>query len=619
MSSTGNPIGSPDFRDAYLNATNLDFAMNSEEDTFTDRFGVERITYSRMERKVNDFEFSYAQGAGAGKIGFSSDLEHLPATVGFKLANAIDITDAPYNARANQTDISTVLKLALATGRPIYFPEPKNPANYYLVNGTILNLQNTIIHGPKTTKIVFAGVVTGLPHVHARGKITHVFGLTLESTTRGVLIRAEPNDIDGIDEVKCLGTEFKGGFYAVRAGTSITALTGYPTKRVIIDSCKSTASNEVNGGHFLCFSVDDVKYLHSDVTGGRNTSVFGAARCKTILIDGCSETGLAQTLTNVEAGAQIEDSENCNGRIINCNFEHDIWISSSSGVKVSSCFARVLRVSTGSQYSTFEMKDITFIGNTAGRFVVEKYGSVNNPQRCNVDFFYNTLDPASHSNMGNSYTTSYNIAGSVCKLLRFKGNKNISDALTYAMSISRNTEMRIEIDSMCEFGSKPHILSNAGGRILSAVELKSAVPNQGNTPISDIQLGFSANFTPTATGNFVNIPFTQVGKNLNGEWVDVGIVPIEDCIYSFSGIFTVNVPADGTRVAIRLFNETDNFVLQTFFDTRVFSGINTLPIPYIAIKLLAGKVYRVQYVTGNAGCEIITSFSNTNISIKALI
>lgn len=50
--STGNPIGSPDFRDAYLNAKNLDYAINGDDDTYTDRFGVVRPTFKGMEKKT---------------------------------------------------------------------------------------------------------------------------------------------------------------------------------------------------------------------------------------------------------------------------------------------------------------------------------------------------------------------------------------------------------------------------------------------------------------------------------------------------------------------------------------------------------------------------------------
>lgn len=49
MSST-NPIGSTTMPDLFLNAGNLDRAMNGDQDKWTDRFGIERITYSYMER-----------------------------------------------------------------------------------------------------------------------------------------------------------------------------------------------------------------------------------------------------------------------------------------------------------------------------------------------------------------------------------------------------------------------------------------------------------------------------------------------------------------------------------------------------------------------------------------
>lgn len=49
MSST-NPIGSTTMPDLFLNAGNLDRAMNSDLDNWTDRFGVQRITFSYMER-----------------------------------------------------------------------------------------------------------------------------------------------------------------------------------------------------------------------------------------------------------------------------------------------------------------------------------------------------------------------------------------------------------------------------------------------------------------------------------------------------------------------------------------------------------------------------------------
>ena len=558
---------------------------------------------------------------GPGIIGFNSSIAYTPASVGYRLANSIDITDAPYNARPNQTDISVPLAAALATGRPIYFPEPKNPANYYLVVGTVRNDANTIIHGPKQSRIVFSEPgPDGGYHLHACGKLTHVYGLTLESLTRDSIIRAMPLNAGGIDEVKCIGTSFKGGFYAVRAGDSPGTESGNPVRKVTIIDCESEAPQGLSAGHFLCYGVDRVRYLTSSVKYGKNTSAFGAAACKDVLIDGCTERGVAQTLTGVEAAAQIEDCVNCHGRVVNCDFEHDIWFSSSSGVKAIGNYCRELRISTGSNYTFVDVDDILFAHNTAARISIQKYGSVVNDQRCSADFFDNLLDPASHSNLGSPYSTSHNIQGSVCNLIRMKGTKTISDATTYAVSLSRDAGMRLEIDDQCRFGTKPHNISGTTGRILSDISLEDALPGQGNTQNADILLGFSPAYTPTATGNFATIPFTNVAKNMNAEYAAGNISPLEDCVYHMYGAFSVSSPADNVRFAVQLYNATDDFVLVTLLDGRVWTGSNnTLPISAINIELLAGKVYRLRYVTGDAGCSILSGLANTYMAIKALV
>ncbi|WVM88007.1 hypothetical protein UMZ34_16835 [Halopseudomonas pachastrellae] len=47
--NTGNPLGSTDPRDLIDNAGNLDEAVNSGADTWTDRFGVERLSLAGLE------------------------------------------------------------------------------------------------------------------------------------------------------------------------------------------------------------------------------------------------------------------------------------------------------------------------------------------------------------------------------------------------------------------------------------------------------------------------------------------------------------------------------------------------------------------------------------------
>lgn len=200
-----------------------------------------------------------------------------------------------------------------------------------------------------------------------------------------------------------------------------------------------------------------------------------------------------------------------------------------------------------------------------------------------------------------------------------RGNKNISDATTTAIQLTRDAGLRLEVDNLSRFGSKPHSVSGTGGRILSDISLEDAVPGQGATTVADILLGFSADLTPTATGDFANIPFTNLAKNINAEYTSVSVHPIEDCIYHVSGQLTVDSPSDGIRLAARIYNETDNLVLLTLVDTRLWSGVNSVPLLSANIKMFAGKVYRLQYVTGNSGCTIKSGMANTGIAIKGLI
>ncbi|WVM92633.1 hypothetical protein ULG90_24940 [Halopseudomonas pachastrellae] len=52
--NTGNPLGSTDPRDLIDNAGNLDEAVNSGADTWTDRFGVERLSLAGLEGRAQE-------------------------------------------------------------------------------------------------------------------------------------------------------------------------------------------------------------------------------------------------------------------------------------------------------------------------------------------------------------------------------------------------------------------------------------------------------------------------------------------------------------------------------------------------------------------------------------
>ncbi|WNV45778.1 tail spike protein with pectin-lyase like hydrolase [Aeromonas phage AerS_266] len=63
------PIGSNGMNELFLNAANLDKAMHSDANIWTDRFGVQRITYSYMERNVTDLINNISGPLGSDKIG----------------------------------------------------------------------------------------------------------------------------------------------------------------------------------------------------------------------------------------------------------------------------------------------------------------------------------------------------------------------------------------------------------------------------------------------------------------------------------------------------------------------------------------------------------------------
>lgn len=74
---TNNPLGSTDARDNLFNASNLDKAMNSTEDTFTDRFGVARKTWTWIST-----QFSSILNVFKGDLANETDIAKGAALVG---------------------------------------------------------------------------------------------------------------------------------------------------------------------------------------------------------------------------------------------------------------------------------------------------------------------------------------------------------------------------------------------------------------------------------------------------------------------------------------------------------------------------------------------------------
>ena len=123
--NTGNPLGSTDPRDLYDNAENLDKAVNSTSETFTDRLGVARPTLSKL---INEFPnvFDDAQraedAADAAAISEANAEEDAIATAGDRVAAETAETNAEnaqLAAEAAQQSAEGILS-AILLSRDVY-------------------------------------------------------------------------------------------------------------------------------------------------------------------------------------------------------------------------------------------------------------------------------------------------------------------------------------------------------------------------------------------------------------------------------------------------------------------------------------------------------------------
>lgn len=510
------------------------------------------------------------------------------------------------------TDDSDAVEAAARSGVAVYWPRKV----FKVTRGISTTVPITWFS--EGARLELSGVAAGETHIATTESI-YVRGIHPSSASRGAIFRVTPIDGIGVDYVIVEGSSFSGGFYSVRAGVHGEVSQTARIRYARIDGCRSTAPTG-NSGHFFMSNADIVKYVNSDVKGGTNTAAFGAAHCLDYTVSGCSESGVAQTGSGVEAACQLEDSPDCKAKIYGNNFEHDIWIASSSGANVFGNSCRELRVTTGSRYTRAPMRQIVFCNNDAKRFNVQKYGSYDNDQKASVMLDGNTFDPAAGGNLGNPYASTYIIQGSVCELLELVNNRNISDAVTSAIQVTRSAGLRMVIGPMNEFGSKPHNVSGAAGNIVSSLGVDNPIMGQGTTYVSDMLLGFSSGTStavPTSTGD---IAFTSVAKNFNNEYTQATnqIAPFEDRVYAINGTLGINADQDGRRVTVQLINTTDNIVVQTLANTKLWSGLNAVNLLTVNVKLFAGKVYKLR-ISSSGGCTYEGGLSNTAVSLKVLI
>lgn len=106
MHNTGNPIGSDSLLDLYDNSSNIDQYVNSQEDTFPDRFGVKRLTLAglikrsmALRNEINDF---------SGALTFKPEWSDVPMNVSEGVGGEGGALNLQAEALGNRSEINKI-------------------------------------------------------------------------------------------------------------------------------------------------------------------------------------------------------------------------------------------------------------------------------------------------------------------------------------------------------------------------------------------------------------------------------------------------------------------------------------------------------------------------------
>lgn len=537
---------------------------------------------------------------GAGLLGFSHAESYAAGSVGFRLKNSIDITDAPYNAKPDGSDISAALSQALNTGLPVYIPDTGDAA--FKVTGTVVVTSSATMYGPTGAKIEFDGVAAGGNHILFKGGTVSISGMTLTSLTRAVIIRVHP-DTTAVSRVDVVGTNFSGGFYSVKCGREVEESASPVVSQVTISNCKSTAPNAGNAGHFQSTHCEYVRYLDNHVVGGLNSSALGITSSTRLVITGNTQSDMSDTVNYVEAAIQVEDCGIAQGVISNNVCEHDIWISSSSNITISNNICRTLRMSVGNPGAS-GCDSVIWANNRAANVHISKYGSAETEALINAEFTGNTLLPSYYLINGNPIEQAVFLGFNVGAISFTDHLQN--DASDYGFRIQRTPNLHLTIAGKSYLGSKPHSLTGSGGIIEQS---KSVV-----APIGDVSTIYGFASTQTILASDFSIPSAMAwnripmvrNRDINSNFItdNNSFVPSTSGTMNVSISMAISATSAGVDFGLRLLNATTNAevwrvgqVTSSKAGLLVISGDRDLPLD-------PNSAYVIEVFTSEAGQSI---------------
>lgn len=670
--NTGNPIGSTDARDRLDNSENLDLAVNSLSQTFVDRLGRTRdtlegiyqksayyragtfdagytLTNNRQTLAYGNIEYSWSgafpkvvaagstpattggvgagawvdrtevvlrddlsAAAGAGLVGFSHAINYPPASFGFRLKNSIDITDAPYNARPDGSNIRDALEAALNTGRPVYIPD--TGSGFFRVSGKVWVTAAATLHGPTTAKIVLDGLSAGDNHIVFNGPSAAVYGLTLESTTRGTTIRVYPSSVD-CDRVDVIGTKMKGYFYAVNCGSDTDPVVR-TVRNITVAHCDLEAATSGNAGHLQATQCSFVKYLYNRAKGGQNSSVYGLTQVQYFVIHGNIQTDLNDTINETEAGIEIEDCGTSKGVVSNNVCDHDIWVASSSDVVVANNVCRSLRMSVGNP-GAGGIQNVTWQGNLAGRIHIDRFSASDPGFYMSAAFENNKLLPNNYLCQGAPIQEAVYI-GNNAALINFRNHQQ-GDAAVNGFKIQRNPQLSLRISGDSFLGSKPHSVTGSGGQIIQSKSVTQPI-GAISTPfgVADMQLGIFADYLTPNAFVWTKVPLTAL-VDLNAQFNDTNeTFTVQNPVGAFDveATLTVISTAAGVEIGVRLYNYTTSTeVWRVGFVTSQKATLNTVGGSRV-LALTPGNVYGLEVFTSVAGQTVVKGDATSRLTVN---
>lgn len=384
--------------------------------------------------------------AGAGMLGFSQNILYSPATIGFRLKNAVYATDAPFNAPTDGSDAASNINAALtycaANNKDLILDRlftvgstitiPSNVSVICLtrqcgINSTAVDANKAVsitgmnskfiggtikgINNPASATIRQDGIFLDAASSFCELIDVHVYGFFAKNFTGsgsgiGVSDRGVSNKIKNcrvIDSKFCINLggkkgEVVGNFISNHFLTQTTESKPW-----------TSASNFWDG--IVAEGVEDYLIAFNTVTEcgqsgiytGGNNGLSKSNRIIGNLVEKCWNRGIDQGVTSAQSASNDVIGQNIVGNICRNNRENNIWLAGTTRCNVSSnmsiydaeyatLFTGYYGGHTGIALANGSVGTVPFGNSIAGNKCYDSEGYVNISISCGITATGNIVD-----------------------------------------------------------------------------------------------------------------------------------------------------------------------------------------------------------------------------------